>query len=216
VTPAPTRVDFSPGELGVRAFYRLLNSVVVPRPIAWVSTRAADGSDNLAPHSFFTVACADPPIVQFTSVGRKDSLRNVEQTREFVICLASEELFEQVNDSATNFPHGMSEFDQAGLTREPARTVGPPRVAESPVALECRLAGTTSFGDSTVVFGRVLHAAVSHSALREGRPAIDLLKPLARLGADEWSTIGEVRSLARIRFRDWGSRLAGPGSRAGG
>ncbi len=76
--------------------------------------------------------------------------------------------------------------------------------------------GTTSFGDSTVVFGRVLHAAVSDSAVRHGRPAIDRLKPLARLGADEWSTIGEVRSLARIRFKDWRSRPAGPGSPAGG
>lgn len=207
------RVEYDPAELGVRAFYAVLLSVVVPRPIAWVATRAADGTDNLAPHSFFTVACVDPPVVQFTSVGRKDSLRNVEQTREFVVCLAADELFDRVNDSATDFPHGMSEFDQAGLTREPARTVAVPRVGESPVALECRLAGTASFGDSTVVFGRVLHAAVSERVLRDGRPAVDLLRPLARLGADEWSTIGEVRSKRRIRFRDWSSpRPPAPGS----
>jgi len=201
------RVDFTPEALGGRRFYRLLTAVVVPRPIAWVSTVSADGADNLAPHSFFTVACVNPPVIQFTSVGRKDSLTNVEQTGEFVVCLAPEALFERINATGTEFPHGTSEFDQAGLTREPSATVRPPRVAQSPVALECRLAATTSFGDSTVVFGRVLHAAVSRAVLRDGSPAVDLLRPLARLGADEWSTIGAVRSIARISAEDW---AAGP------
>ncbi|MCP6675125.1 flavin reductase, partial [Klebsiella pneumoniae] len=81
------RTDFDPAELGPGAFYKLLNSVVVPRPIAWVATTSADGADNLAPHSFFTVACVDPPVVQFTSVGRKDSLANVEATREMTVSL---------------------------------------------------------------------------------------------------------------------------------
>lgn len=90
--------------LGAGAFYSFLTSVVVPRPIAWVSTRSPERVDNLAPHSFFTVASVDPPIVQFTSVGRKDSLINVEQTGEFVICLTPEPLFEQVNATGTDFP----------------------------------------------------------------------------------------------------------------
>ncbi|CAN5253671.1 flavin reductase family protein [soil metagenome] len=197
------RVDFSPEQMGARTFYRLLTSVVVPRPIAWVSTVSAGGADNLAPHSFFTVAGVDPPVVQFTSVGRKDSLTNVEATGEFVVCLAPEPLFEQVNGSGTDFPHGTSEFDAVGLTREPSLLVAPPRVAESPVALECRLVDTVSFGDSTVVFGRVLHAVVSSSALHDGRPDIELLRPLARLGANQWSTIGQVRSIDRIRYTDW-------------
>ncbi len=203
VSRTDERVGYSPEDVGARAFYGLLTSVILPRPIAWVSTVSSDGSDNLAPHSFFTVACVDPPVVQFTSVGRKDSLRNVEQTREFVVCLASEPLLGKINDTSTDFPHGTSEFDRAGLTREPSRTVRPPRVAESPVALECRFAGTTCFGDSTVVFGRVLHAVVSASVLRNGHPAVDLLRPLARLGGRDWSSIGEVHSLRRIPLAEW-------------
>ena len=82
-----SRVDFDP-ETHPGGIYRLLNSVVVPRPIAWVSTRSPEGVDNLAPHSFFTVACSDPPMVQFTSIGRKDSLGNATATGEFVVNLA--------------------------------------------------------------------------------------------------------------------------------
>lgn len=129
-----TRVDFEPGDRP-GGLYRLLNSVVVPRPIAWVSTRSAGGVDNLAPHSFFTVACADPAVVQFTSIGRKDSLANATATGEFVVNLAPEPLFEQVNATATDFPPDHDEFAEVGLEREPSRLVAPPRVAGSPVAL---------------------------------------------------------------------------------
>src|SRR5688572_27937590 len=129
-----------------RAAYALLNSVVVPRPIAWVSTRSADGVDNLAPHSFFTISSVQPPVVQFTSVGTKDSLRNVLATGEFTVCFCPEPLLDQVNVTATDYPPGTSEFDAAGVTREDSKLVAPPRVAESPVALECRLVGTRDFG----------------------------------------------------------------------
>jgi flavin reductase (DIM6/NTAB) family NADH-FMN oxidoreductase RutF len=202
------RTDLDPDEVGPRPFYRLLTSVVVPRPIAWVATRSAEGVDNLAPHSFFTVSCVDPPMVQFTSVGMKDSLHNVLATGEFVVCLASEPLFEHVNATATNFPAGVSEFGEVGLTAEPSTRVAPPRVAESPVALECRLHRALELGDSTVVIGRVVHAAVASDVfdgdpLHGGLPAIDRLRPLARLGRDDWATIGEVLTIARIRYREW-------------
>jgi flavin reductase (DIM6/NTAB) family NADH-FMN oxidoreductase RutF len=197
------RVDFDPAGMPARDFYRLLNSVVVPRPIAWVSTTSAEGVDNLAPHSFFTVSCTDPPVVQFTSVGRKDSLNNVEATRELVVNLAPESLFEQVNATATDFPGDVDEFAAVGLEREPSLRVRPPRVAGSPVALECTMQGTVSFGSSTVVFGRVVHAAIDEAVLVEGHPEIERLRPLARLGRDEWSTIGEVRHIQRIKHRDW-------------
>jgi flavin reductase (DIM6/NTAB) family NADH-FMN oxidoreductase RutF len=212
------RTDLDPDDLGARRFYKLLTSVVVPRPIAWVSTRSADGVENLAPHSFFTVSCVDPPMVQFTSVGVKDSLRNVRATGEFVVCLASEAMFEQVNASGTNFPAGVSEFAEVGLTAEPSRRVAPPRVAESPVALECRLERDLELGDSTVVIGRVLHAAVTTDVLdgdpREGGlPTIDKLRPLARLGRDEWSTIGEVLEITRIRHDEWPGHYSRPTDR---
>jgi flavin reductase (DIM6/NTAB) family NADH-FMN oxidoreductase RutF len=207
MTPA-ARTELDPGELGPRGTYRLLTAAVVPRPIGWVSTRSAAGVDNLAPHSFFTVSCVDPPMVQFTSVGVKDSLRNARDTGEFVVCIASEQLFEQVNATATEFPADVSEFSAVGLTREPSRTVAPARVAESPIAFECRLERELELGDSTVVIGRVLHLAVNADVLvadSRGRllPAIEKLRPLARLGRDEWSTIGEVRSIRRIPHREW-------------
>lgn len=199
-----SRTEVDPGETGARAFYKLLNSVVVPRPIAWVSSVSADGVVNLAPHSFFTVSCVDPPMVQFTSVGVKDSLRNVRETGEFVVNLTPEHLFEQVNATGTNFPPDVDEFAAVGLTPERSTTVAPPRVAGSPVALECRLEQAITLGDSTVVIGRVLLAAVDPAVLDErGRPLIDRLRPLARLGGIQWSTIGEIKETTRIPHEEW-------------
>ena len=196
------RRDYDPAELGPDV-YPLLNSVVVPRPIAWVTTRSAAGVDNLAPHSFFTISSVQPPVVQFTSVGAKDSLRNAVETGEFVVSLCPEELVEQVNLTGTDYPRDVSEYDAVGLTREASRRVAPPRVAESPVALECRTAGTRDFGGgSTVVFGEVVWIAIDEGVLRDGRPEITLLKPLARLGANEWSTIGQVSSRRRVPYSE--------------
>jgi flavin reductase (DIM6/NTAB) family NADH-FMN oxidoreductase RutF len=196
-------VLFDPAEMEARAFYRVLNSVVVPRPIAWVCSRSAEGVINLAPHSFYTVACVDPPVVQFTSVGRKDSLRNVEATGEFTVGLTPEALFEQVNATGTNFPAGESEPEHVGVRLEPSERVGVPRVAESPVSVECTLHSTVRLGDSTVVFGRVQAISAWASAVRDGRPRIEELQPLARLGGNEWATIGEVKEIRRIPYGTW-------------
>ena len=200
---SPARVLFDPQEMETRAFYRVLNSVVVPRPIAWVCSRSADGALNLAPHSFYTVACVDPPVVQFTSVGRKDSLRNVEATGEFTVSLTPEALFEQVNATGTEFPPGTSEAEACGVWLEPSERVDVPRVAESPVAVECTLHSTVRLGDSTVVFGRVQLISVWESAVRDGRPRIEELHPLARLGGNEWTTLGKVLEISRIPYQQW-------------
>ena len=200
---AGVRVDLDPETVSRRDFYAALNAIVVPRPIAWVSSMSADGVLNLAPHSFFTVSCVRPPMVQFTSVGRKDSLNNVEATGQFVVNFAAEPLFERVNATATNFPPEIDEFAAVGLTTEPSRTVAVPRVAESPVAIECELHTTLELGDSTVVIGRVRHLAIDSAVLDGDHPEITRLRPLARLGKDEWSTIGEVRTITRIRYPDW-------------
>jgi flavin reductase (DIM6/NTAB) family NADH-FMN oxidoreductase RutF len=197
------RVLFDPSEMETRAFYRVLNSVVVPRPIAWVCSRSAAGTLNLAPHSFYTVACVDPPVVQFTSVGRKDSLRNVEATGEFTVSLTPEALFEQVNATGTDFPADISEAEACGVRLEPSERVSVPRVAESPVSVECTLHTTVRLGDSTVVFGRVQVISVAAAAVRDGRPRVEHLRPLARLGGNEWSTIGEVREIPRIPYARW-------------
>jgi flavin reductase (DIM6/NTAB) family NADH-FMN oxidoreductase RutF len=196
------RVETDPGQLGAKT-YPWLNSLVLPRPIAWVSTRSTEGVDNLAPHSFFTIAGVDPAVVSFTSVGRKDSLRNVLATGEFVVALCTEALMDKVNLTATDFPSDVSEFDVVGLTPEPSAVVSPYRVAESPVALECRLVTTVEFGSCTVVFGEVVHLAVDEAVIRDGRPAADLLHPVSRLGGDEWATLGEISHHRRVPFKDW-------------
>ncbi|MEN0015769.1 MAG: flavin reductase family protein [Solirubrobacteraceae bacterium] len=183
--------------------YTLLTATIVPRPIAWVSSRSADGVPNLAPHSFFTVASADPATIQFTSVGRKDSLANIEATGEFVVCLTPLGLIDEVNASGTNYPPDVDEFDAVGLAREPSATVAPERVAGSPVALECTLAGTHEIGNSTVVFGRVTHIAIDRAVVADdGLPDIHALAPVARLGRNEWSLLGEVRRIDRIPYED--------------
>jgi len=202
-TDPPARVEFDPAAMQPRAFYRILNSVVVPRPIAWVCSRSASGVDNLAPHSFYTVSCVDPPVVQFTSVGRKDSLNNIEATKEFTVSLTPRPLFEQINATSTDFPPDHSEAEHTGVELEPSEVVSALRVARSPVSLECTLHGTVSFGDSTVVFGRVLAVTAWESVVRDGRPRIEHLQPLARLGGNEWSTIGEVLEIPRIPYRTW-------------
>ncbi len=187
--------------------YPWLTAVVVPRPIAWVSTIAADGTVNLAPHSFFTVASAEPPVVSFTSVRTKDSLRNIRATGEFVVNLAPRALAAQVNRTGTDFPPDVDELADAGLTPQASTVVRPPRVAESPVALECVAAGEHRFRDdpdrgSTVVFGRVVHLSVARYVLADdGLPDVTRLAPASRLGRDEWAALGEVFELRRERYR---------------
>ncbi len=198
-----TRTDFDPDELGPGPFYRLMTAVIVPRPIAWVSSRSAAGVDNLAPHSFFTVSSVAPPVIQFTSVGRKDSLNNIEATGEFVVSFTPARLMAEVNATGTDFPADRSEFDEVGLAREPSLRVKPPRVAASPAAFECKLHTIVSFGSSWVVMGRVVHAVVSDDVLRDGKPAIDLLQPTSRLGGDEWGELGEVPDMTRIPWEQW-------------
>lgn len=212
------RTDIDPDAIGAGSFYKIMTATVVPRPIAWVSTLSSDGVANLAPHSFFTVACVDPPMIQFTSVGTKDSLRNVRATGEFVVCLASLPLFEQINATGTDFAPDVDEFAAVGLTPEPSAVVAPARVAESPVAFECRLHAAIELGDSTAVIGRVVHAAIDAATFDDeldagGLPTIGALAPLARLGRDEWSTIGDVLTISRIRRRDWPGHYSPPTAR---
>lgn len=190
------RTDFSAADPEVNP-YRLLTAVVVPRPIAWVSTVSQGGVVNLAPHSFYTVACARPPIVQFTSVGKKDTLRNVLATGEFVVNLAPVSLLHDVNNSAARFAPDQSEPEALGIAMEASAKVRPPRVAASPASIECTLHSTHELGDSTVVLGDVQVISVAAEALVDGHPEFARLDPLARLGREEWALRPEVISVPR-------------------
>ncbi len=187
---------FDPSAEGVNA-YKLLTSLVVPRPIAWVSTLDAQGRGNLAPHSFFTVASGRPPVVLFSSLGRKDTVRNIEETGEFVVNFTSESLLHHVNNTSAAFEHGDDEAEQLGITTEPSATVGPPRVAESPASIECRLERIVEVGHAFVVFGTVTAITVRDDVLVDGLPAMELLQPVSRLGGDEWGHPPEVFHLTR-------------------
>lgn len=195
-------IPYDPDRAG--GYHGLLNSIVLPRPIAWISTTSPEGVDNLAPHSYFNIASVDPPVVQFSSTGHKDTLRNVTSTGEFVVNFSTVDDFERINATATSFPPEVSEFDAVGIERELSKSVKPPRVAGSPVAIECELDGTRDFGVSVVVFGRVRHIAIAEDRLTDGRADVTKLKPLARLGGPyQWSELGEIREISRIPHEEW-------------
>jgi flavin reductase (DIM6/NTAB) family NADH-FMN oxidoreductase RutF len=177
--------------------YALLNSLVVPRPIAWISTLSADGIGNLAPHSFFSVACAEPPIVSWTSVGRKDTLANVLATKEFVINLATLPDLERVNATSARFDPGHDEASALGIAMEPSERVAPPRVVSSPASLECTLHSTIELGDSVLVLGTVVAVTVDEDAMDGDHPDFAKLQTVSRLGVNEWGLPPAVRAVDR-------------------
>lgn len=191
-----TRLHFDCTAEGVDP-YVLMTSLIVPRPIAWISTVSADGVGNLAPHSFFSVASADPPIVCFTSVGHKDTLANIRATGEFVINLATEPMLDLVNNSAAHFAPGIDESEVLGIEMEPSSTVAVPRVASSPASLECRLHSFHELGDSVQVLGDLLHVTIADEVVLDGHPRIDRMQPISRLGANEWGLTPTVRAVDR-------------------
>lgn len=192
------RTSYTSVELG-RGAYGMLTSLVVPRPIAWISSMSPDGVGNLAPHSFFTVVSTDPPMVSFTSVGINDTLQNVRETSDFVVNLASRELREAVNATSAPYAREIDEAEALGIAMEPSDLVAVPRVMAAPASLECRLHTTITLGNSVVVVGEVLAFSVVSDALVNGRPDVGRLQPVSRLGSDEWGLPPEVTHLKRPR-----------------
>jgi len=185
------------------------NQLVVPRPIGWISSLGADGHVNLAPFSFFNAVAYVPPQVMFATTephregGSKDSLRNVRETREFVANLATWELREAVNTTSAPAPGGVDEFELAGLTKAPSRVVRPPRVAESPVQLECVLTTTVELptpdpdDPNTVVFGEVVGIHIADEMIVDGRVDVLRLDPIARLGYDQYTRVTDTFAMTR-------------------
>ena len=200
-SPQPQRTEFDPAQLGDRETTLLVKSILIPRPIAWVGTVDATGTTNLAPHSFFTMASEEPPIVLFSSTTRKDTVANVEETGEFTISLVSRPLFEAANQTSAPYPREVSEFERAGLAEEDSALVAAPRAAGSPAVLGCTLEDVIPVGTSFLVLGRVVRVAVDTDTLSTERgrtlPLADRLDPLARLGKNEWSALGEILTITR-------------------
>jgi flavin reductase (DIM6/NTAB) family NADH-FMN oxidoreductase RutF len=181
--------------------YDPFKSCVIPRPIGWISTLGAAGAANLAPYSQFQMLNYDPPYVMFSGNQtvdgvRKDSVRNIEATGEFVWNMATYALRDAVNKSAQDLPPDVDEFVVAGVTKAPARLVKAPMVAESPVHFECRyhqtlrLPGNGKMGTVDVVIGQVIAVHIADDALTpEGRLDVLKIRPIARLGYYDYTSI---------------------------
>ena len=199
-----TRID--PSTLSHREAYGLLIDLIVPRPIAWVSTVDDRGRTNLAPFSFFNGISARPPLVSI-SVGRrrdgskKDTARNAIDTGELVIHVVSEQMAESMNATSAEYAPGESEIDALGLATAPCEKVRPPRLADAPVALECRLVESLSPGNAAVdlLIAEILLAHVPDSAAGGDSPGVGIadLRPVGRLGGSGYCRVRDLFQMAR-------------------
>ncbi|GGI02635.1 flavin reductase family protein [Egicoccus halophilus] len=190
-------LELVPGDWDPRQVYALMTGLVVPRPIAWVSTFAPNGVRNVAPHSYFNVVAHEPPHVVFSSSGEKDTLRNVRANGAFVVNLVTTDVVEAMNLTAADFPPDEDEFTWAQLTAGPAVAVDAPRVVEARAHLECRLVEEVRAGNGHLVIGEVVHVHVDASVWRDGQVDAELLHPVARLAGSRYATLGEVFELPR-------------------
>jgi len=206
-------IDLSSAEHSWRAMHRLYLSFIQPRPIAFASTIDEQGRPNLAPFSFYNMMSANPPVVVFSpALNRhsqpKDTLRNIRATGEFVIATVTEPIAERMNICSTEFPPGVSEFEQSGLTPLPARKVRAMLVKESPVNIECRLRQIVSLGDGAgagqAIFGDVLAVHVDDAVLLAGDMVCDPMKlqAIGRMGGDLYGRTTNPFSLESIRDPD--------------
>ncbi len=182
------------------------NAIVTPRPIGWISTRGADGADNLAPYSFFNAVAYVPPQVMFASTsakpdrdGTKDSVANIRDTGVFCVNIVSHALCDAMNASSATLPAGVDEFAHAGLAKGEATTVNCPYVADAPAVLECRMTQIVKIEGATnyVVFGEVTGIHMKDECIRDGRFDVTTFNPLSRLGYRDYAVVENVFELAR-------------------
>jgi flavin reductase (DIM6/NTAB) family NADH-FMN oxidoreductase RutF len=194
-------------ESSVVSVYQMLVGLVTPRPIAWVTTCSPEGLVNLAPFSFFNVFGANPPIVAFSPTRKrdgtkKDTLINIERTREFVIHGSSEKHASQINASSTPLPPDQSELEWLQLQTTPSKHVRPPRILEAPYALECKLLEIRAYGDGPIatnlVIGEVLAMHVADEILgADGLPDPRQVRAIARLGGEFWCRTQDLFEMPR-------------------
>jgi len=182
------------------------NAVVTPRPIGWISTRGADGSENLAPYSFFNAVAYVPPQVMFASTsakpdrdGTKDSVANIAETGVFCVNIVAYEMRDAMNRTSGPWPREVDEFDDAGIARVPCETIPCSRVAAAPAALECKLTRIVELpGEANrLVLGEVTGVHLADEHLRNGLFDITSFQPLARCGYRDYAVVREVFALKR-------------------
>lgn len=192
-----------PAKLSPSAIYRFMIGVIVPRPIALISTVGAEGRFNLAPFSYFCGITNVPPLLG-VSINRrqgspKDTLHNIRLSRDFVVNVVTEAMANGMVQASGDWPPEVDEFEIAGFHPEPSDVVSAPRVAESPVHLECRLHREIDFGQTVFVVGEIVHAHASDEVLTDGRVDIAKLKPIGRLGGDGYTFVNQDLTLPRPR-----------------
>jgi flavin reductase (DIM6/NTAB) family NADH-FMN oxidoreductase RutF len=179
-----------------------ITALVVPRPIGWISTVGPGGIINLAPYSFFNLVSSRPPFVLFASNPRKNSQVNAEAAGEFTASMATWDLREQMNATGAALPPDISEPEAVGLEMAPSRAVKPPRVARSPIALECRYSTTVplvrSTGEATessLIIGEVVGVHIDDSVIVDGFIDIHRIRPISRLGYMDYAAVDDVFSM---------------------
>jgi flavin reductase (DIM6/NTAB) family NADH-FMN oxidoreductase RutF len=199
-------MKIDPKTVSATVSYRLLVGSVVPRPIAFVSTRSTSGVNNLAPFSFFNAVCGDPPVVLFCPVWRdpmKDTLANVRETREFVVNIVNEDIVEQMNACSAEVPANVDEFAMSGLTPIASDLVSAPRVAESPVSMECKLLQIVEISahpmGGNIVIGEVVCFHVDDRVIDAGSGKIDAekLRAVGRMSGYDYARTRDRFSLVR-------------------
>lgn len=190
-------MDFDTNELSPKQIYKLMTSIIVPRPIAWISTISKDGIYNLAPFSYFTGVSSDPPLLM-VSVGskekgiKKDTWQNIHETDQFVVNMVTKELVDKMNISSVAFDREINEFEKAGLTPKKADIVKAPLVAESPVNIECEKFQILEIGNMGIIFGKVLKIHVKDEILNEkGYVDTTKLEIVGRLGGANYCIISK-------------------------
>jgi len=182
------------------------NAIVTPRPIGWISSRDAQGRDNLAPYSFFNAVAYDPPQVMFASTsakpdrdGTKDSVGNIRETGVFCVNVVAYAMRDVMNQTSGPWPRETDEFALAGITREECRTIACARVADAPAALECRLTRIVQLPGAAnfVVFGEVTGVHLRDDCLTDGMLDVSKYHPLSRMGYQDYTVVREVFTLAR-------------------
>jgi flavin reductase (DIM6/NTAB) family NADH-FMN oxidoreductase RutF len=205
-------VQFDPTVVDSAAMYKLLIGSVVPRPIAWVSSVDAAGVRNLAPFSYFMAITHDPPTIAFSSGprgaeigggvrGKKDTLHNVEATREFVVNVVDDALAEAMNVTSGDYAADVDEFEKAGLQAAPSVKVRAPRVAAAPVNMECRLAQIIPVGNLPhhLIVGQIVHMHVRDDVFDPATGRLDMhrLKPVGRLAGHLYTHVHEIFEMKR-------------------
>jgi flavin reductase (DIM6/NTAB) family NADH-FMN oxidoreductase RutF len=209
-SPVSDMIALDASTLDVRETYKLMTSGVIPRPIAFVSTLNENGTVNLAPFSYFNAVASAPPTIMlavtYKSDGsKKDTLINIERSREFVVNSVSEWMAEPMNHCSADYPNGVSELEKVGLCPIPSDVVSPPRVKESPFHMECKLHTTVAVGgggagSSTIVIGEVVKFHIHKPAYQNGVLIPEELKPLCRLGGTSYGILGDLFDLDRPKL----------------